>query len=94
MTAIHVIDGMHPAITGDEYYEAGEAARRDPATRAALARRGITDPELVMVDSWSMGRFEDPGRRLIRGLAWLRADTEGDNGGRPADRRPGRGGRP
>ena len=33
-----------------------------------------------MVDSWSMGQFEDPGRRLIRGLAWLRADTDGDNG--------------
>ena len=80
VTAIHVVEGMQPAITGDEYYEAGEAAKADPAYRAALARRGISDPELVMVDSWSMGQFEDPGRRLIRGLAWLRADTEGDNG--------------
>ncbi len=80
VTAIHVIEGMQPAITGDEYYEAGEAAKANPAYRAALARRGISDPELVMVDSWSMGQFEDPGRRLIRGLAWLRADTEGDNG--------------
>lgn len=68
VTAIHVIEGMQPAITGDEYYEAGEAAKANPAYRAALARRGISDPELVMVDSWSMGQFEDPGRRLIRGL--------------------------
>ena len=33
-----------------------------------------------MVDTWTVGRFEQPGRRVGRALAWLRSDLTGDNG--------------
>jgi primary-amine oxidase len=74
------VPGVQPAIHIDEFDDAGKAIVADPGFQEALARRGITDPDMVMVDPWSIGRFEDGGRRLARGLAWLRADLEGDNG--------------
>ena len=33
-----------------------------------------------MVDTWSVGLFEEPGLRVGRALAWLRSDLTGDNG--------------
>ena len=33
-----------------------------------------------MVDTWSVGRFEQPDRRVGRALSWLRSDLTGDNG--------------
>ena len=76
----HEVPDAHPAITADEYAEAELAAKADPRFQAALARRGIEDPELVMVDAWTVGDFESPVRRVARGLSWLRADLTGDNG--------------
>ena len=40
----------------------------------------MRDLDLVMVDTWSVGLFEEPGRRVGRALAWLRSDLTGDNG--------------
>ncbi len=74
------VPGVHPAIHIDEFDDAGNAIVADPRFREALAKRGIEDPDMVMVDPWSIGCFEDGERRLARGLAWLRADLEGDNG--------------
>jgi primary-amine oxidase len=74
------IPGAHAAITADEYAEAELAVKADPAFRGALALRGVHDLELVMVDTWSVGCFEDPGRRVGRALSWLRSDLTGDNG--------------
>jgi primary-amine oxidase len=74
------VPGVHPAIHIDEFDDAGNAIVADPRFREALAKRGIEDPDMVMVDPWSIGCFEDGERRLARGLAWLRSDLEGDNG--------------
>ena len=74
------ISGVHAAITADEYAEAEQAVKADPAFRAALALRDIHDLELVMVDTWSVGCFEDAGLRAGRALSWLRSDLTGDNG--------------
>ncbi len=74
------IPGVHAAITADEYAEAELAVKADPAFRGALALRGIQDLALVMVDTWSVGCFEEPRRRVGRALAWLRSDLTGDNG--------------
>ena len=73
------VPGVHPAIHIDEFDDAGNAIVADPRFREALARRGIENPDMVMVDPWSIGCFEDGDRRLARGLAWLRSDLEGDN---------------
>lgn len=56
--------------------------KNDPDYQAALLKRGITDPSLVMIDPWSSGYFgipEDEGKRLVRALAWVRP-AEGENG--------------
>jgi len=53
----------------------------DPGFRAAMAKRGITDMELVTVDPWSAGHYGDPleqNNRVIRGLVWVH-DKPGDN---------------
>ena len=74
------VPGVQAAITGDEYAESEIAVKADPGFRRALELRGIHDVDLVMVDSWSVGLFEEPGRRVARALSWLRSDLTGDNG--------------
>ncbi len=78
------LEGVQPAIMGDEFIECEEAVKRSPEFRAALARRGVEDASLVMVDPWSAGHYgnEEPGdegRRLSRALASVRAEPN-DNG--------------
>ena len=80
LVAFDVVPGVHAAITTDEYAEAEVAVKADAGFRRALALRGVHDLELVMVDTWSVGLFEDGSRRVGRALAWLRADLTGDNG--------------
>ncbi|HET9017061.1 MAG TPA: primary-amine oxidase [Thermomicrobiaceae bacterium] len=76
------VPGVQPAITFDEFFTCERVVKADPAFQEALRRRGITDPDLVMVDPWSAGYYGDAserGRRLLRALAWVRASPE-DNG--------------
>src|SRR3984885_13671965 len=71
-------DGQ-PNMTNDEYYEADAALRRDPRVIEALRQRGITDMELVLVDTWAYGAHllpeEYAGRRLGWADVWYRADA-------------------
>ena len=39
----------------EEFVECEEMLKRHPEYLAALAKRGITDPDLLMVDPWSAG---------------------------------------
>jgi primary-amine oxidase len=80
LVSFDAIPGVHAAITGDEYAESEVAVKADAGFRAALALRGVDDLELVMVDTWSVGLFEDGSRRVGRALSWLRSDLTGDNG--------------
>src|SRR4051794_24274413 len=76
------LPGMQPSIMLDEFVEVEEMLKRNPEFQAALAKRGVTDMELVMVDPWSNGNFgseEDLSRRLTRALTWVRR-FPGDNG--------------
>lgn len=79
-----LIPGVQPAVMLDEFFECEEAVKADPEFQAALARRGVTDMSLVMVDPWSAGWYgeeseKDQGLRLVRALAWTRSEP-GDNG--------------
>ena len=71
---------MQPSIMLDEFSECEEAARKCPAFREAMKKRGIEDMSLVMVDAWSAGHYgdepaEDKGKRLVRALLGpVRAD--------------------
>ncbi len=75
------LDGQQPAVSMAEYFAAGEVCRNDADFRVALARRGIEGDavDLVHVEPWTLGRFEDPSRRLARCLAWLRLDADDVN---------------
>src|SRR6516165_8909469 len=76
--------GTQPPIMMDEFGECEEAARKSPAFRDALKKRGIEDMSLVMIDAWSAGHYgnepeEDRGKRLVRALSWVRSNAS-DNG--------------
>lgn len=76
------IPGVHPTMTADEQVECEIVVKNDPAFRDALARYGITNPELVMVDIWTAGHYgadEESEIRLARPLCFLRTDDT-DNG--------------
>lgn len=85
-----VAAGLHPSIMADEFAECEAAVRRSPEFLAAIKKRGVTDPELVMIDPWSAGDYgdepqEERGKRLVRALAFARS-RPGDNGyARPID---------
>ncbi|MGN6170391.1 MAG: primary-amine oxidase [Solirubrobacteraceae bacterium] len=72
--------GEHPPISNNEYDEANAALKRDSRLLAALARRGITDMNLVIVDVWAFGAELVPeryrGRRVGWADVWHRAGPE------------------
>jgi len=76
--------GGQPPIILDEFFKIATIVKSDPAWRAAVARRGITeaDLDLVQVDPFSAGNFgypEEQGRRLVRAVAYWRGGPK-DNG--------------
>ena len=73
------LPGIQPRIMAEEFVECEELLKRCPEYLEALAKRGITDPELLMVDPWSAGSSEGTDTRYSRALAWVRSE-EGDNG--------------
>src|SRR6266702_1127862 len=77
------IRGVQPSIVLDEFFETEQLLKNDPNFQAALAKRGVTDMNMVMVDPWSAGYYgpeEDPSRRLVRALTWVRIGAPNDNG--------------
>jgi primary-amine oxidase len=65
----HEPDGQ-PNMTGDEVHECDEAMRREPRVIEALARRGITDVDRVLVEAWAYGAHLVPEQYSDRRLAW------------------------
>jgi primary-amine oxidase len=72
----HAQPGKQPNATVDEWHDCDAAMRRHPDVLAALAKRGITDPDLVLVDVWTYGAHLIPtayaGRRIGWCDVWLR----------------------
>jgi primary-amine oxidase len=62
--------GEHPPISNDEYRECNQALKRDPRVVSALAKRGITDMDLVLIDVWAFGAELVPERYRGRRLGW------------------------
>ncbi len=83
-----VLNGLQPAIMPEEYEEVERLMKADPDFRAALARRGIDELDLVCVDPIPAGAWGDhpfEGRRLCRAAAWLRAYPDGNQYARPIE---------
>ncbi|MFM9107439.1 MAG: primary-amine oxidase [Chloroflexota bacterium] len=78
------VEAGEPPLTMAEIERCERDVRADPRLQAALNRRGITDMRLVWVDPWSVGAYEDErdlrGRRLARGLIWVRSGPDDLNG--------------
>ena len=56
-------------ITLPEFYDCERVTRADPRIRAGLERRGVTDPEQVLVEAWGIGSFAG-GAYAGRRVAW------------------------
>ena len=66
--------GVQARIVSDEYNWAAEIARADERVHKALARRGITDPDTVLIEAWTAGNYgiaEEEGMRLCYCHCWL-----------------------
>ena len=82
------IPGVQPSIMLDEFVECEAAVKASQEFRDAIAKRGITDPDLVMVDPWSAGNYgiaEEEGVRLSRALCWVKANPTDNGYARPIE---------
>lgn len=77
---------VQPPIVLEEFDECEQACKDNPEYREALAKRGVTDMDLVIVDPWSAGSYGDEeGRRLSRALTWVKLDPEDHAYAHPVD---------
>ena len=82
------LPGVQPSYFGEEFTDAVAAVKADPAWQAAMARRGITEFELVQIDPWTTGNFLTPGdegRRMTRALSYLRTSPTDNGYARPIE---------
>jgi primary-amine oxidase len=89
-SATRLPSGIQPSIMLDEFAEGEQAVRRSPVFQAALAKRGVTEIDLVMVDPWSAGMYgselpEDAGLRRMRALCFVRSESRDNGYARPLD---------
>jgi len=77
------VQGVQPAVTFEEILDIEGVVKQDQQFRAVLARRGITDMNLVMVEPWPAGYYgpeDDPNlHRLSRPIVFVQNDPD-DNG--------------
>ncbi|HEX5991529.1 MAG TPA: hypothetical protein VFY70_03105, partial [Thermomicrobiales bacterium] len=84
VTSWNLIEAGQATLTLEEILACEQIVRQDPDFQAAMHRRGITDMDLVWVDPWPFGVYEDEadleGRRLTRGIVWVRSSPDDENG--------------
>ena len=76
------IPNVQPGIMLEEFLECEDLVKNHPDFKEALAKRGITNSDLIMVDPWSAGYFnipENEGKRIARAICWQKK-FEDDNG--------------
>jgi primary-amine oxidase len=82
------IPDVQPSIMLDEFVECEAAVKASPLFHEAIAKRGITDPELVIVDPWSCGYYgleDEKGVRISRALCWVKASATDNGYARPIE---------
>lgn len=82
------IPDVQPGFVLDEFFDCEAAVKSNPDFQAALLKRGITDPDLVMVDPWSAGNYgveDEQGVRLSRALSWVRSSVNDNGYARPIE---------
>jgi primary-amine oxidase len=64
------VPGVQPNFTVDEFVECDRMLRSHPDFLSALAARGITDIDLVFMDTWTYGDAVAPPEYRDRRLGW------------------------
>ncbi|NEK58416.1 primary-amine oxidase [Geodermatophilus sabuli] len=77
------VPGEQANMTLDEWHEAHEALIVHPAVVEALARRGITDLDLVLIDTWAYGHSLIPEGLQDRRVGWTDVWRRSVPGGNP-----------
>ncbi len=83
VTSFDAHPGAQPNITIDEYHEADVALRKDPRVIEVLASRGITDLDLVLIDTWAFGAHLLPEAQRSRRLGWADVWRRAEHGANP-----------
>jgi len=65
----HIPD-VTPNFTTDEWHDCEVAMKANPEVVAALAERGLTDLDLVLIDVWTYGKAIMPEKYRDRRLGW------------------------
>ncbi len=82
------IPGMQPTMTIDEQIECERAVLENEAFKTIMAKYGVTDMDLVMVDIWSAGNYgheEESTMRLARPLCFVRTDKTSNGYAHPIE---------
>lgn len=80
------VPGVQARIVPDEFALSDKIVKADPRFVEACARRGITDMDTVLVESWAAGNFgieEEEGQRLAYCHCWVSNDARDNRYGRP-----------
>ena len=80
--------GVQPPIMFEEFTACEDLVKQDTRFQEALAKRGVTDMDLVMVDPWAAGyetAAEDPSRRLVRPITFVRSGPDDNGYARPVE---------
>jgi primary-amine oxidase len=78
----HEPDGQ-PNMTIDEFQESDQALRREPRVIEALARRGITDLDRVLIETWAYGAHLLPEEYSDRRMGWADVWYRREDGSSP-----------
>ena len=80
------VPGVQARIPPEEFGDGDRIAKADPRVIEALAKRGVTDLDAVLIETWAAGNFgipEEQGRRIAYCHCWV-CNEAGDNRyGRP-----------
>ncbi len=90
VVSVTPVPGRMPSFIGEDLVEAEAVVRADPRWQEALRRRGFTDPDLAMIDTWPSGYTgpaDDPrtGPLLCRPLTFMRTAPEEHGYARPLE---------
>ena len=83
----HLVEGVQPAISAEEFDECGKIALADDRFLAGLARRDL-DPGHMLVEAWGIGVFtpeEFAGRRIAWTLSFYRPEKDDNPYARPVE---------
>ena len=77
------VPGQQANMTLDEWHEAHEVLIEHPVVVEALAKRGITDLDLVLIDTWAYGHSLIPQGLQERRVGWTDVWRRSVKGGNP-----------